>query len=148
MKVLKREASNSLLRAELWTVQPDGIGDPLLVYVTTPTTPRPETGWPTVLATDGNMCAGTLAQAVGFMAMSSEMPAVVTVAVGYPSISSPDCTEMDPATSISRCSRLPAVTASSSIDVGGSPPVPAPYACMQYVRLLQVPGMHDGKVQG
>jgi len=84
MKVLKREASNTLLHTELWTVQPDGIGYPLLVYVTTPMTPRPETGWPAVLATDGNVCAGTLAQAVGFMAMSSEMPAAVTVAVGYP----------------------------------------------------------------
>jgi predicted alpha/beta superfamily hydrolase len=83
MQILKRETSNTLLRTELWTVQPDGIGYPFLVYVTTPMTPRPEKGWAAVLATDGNYCAGTLAY-TGLWAMAGEMPATVTVAVGYP----------------------------------------------------------------
>ncbi len=84
MQVLRREASNTLLQTELWLVRPASVGTPLLVTVTRPTTPKPAAGWPAVLATDGNHCAGTLAQAVTYMAMSGEMPAAVAVSVGYP----------------------------------------------------------------
>lgn len=84
MKILKREASNSIASTELWTVQGDGIDHPFLVYVTKPTAPKPDKGWHGIVATDGSLTAGTLSSIAGYVGMGLDTPPAVAVAIGYP----------------------------------------------------------------
>ena len=84
MRIVKREASNTLLSTTLWTVKPDSIAGEFLISVTVPNGDAPKTGWPALMATDGNGCVGTIHQAATYLAMSQEIPPSVAVTIGYP----------------------------------------------------------------
>jgi uncharacterized protein len=83
MKILKREPSNTLVRTEVWTVQPEHISRPLLLTVTVPQQ-TPERLVPGTLMLDGNGSAGLLHHAMTYLELGGELPAAVAVSVGYP----------------------------------------------------------------
>ncbi|MCZ8130444.1 MAG: alpha/beta hydrolase-fold protein [Steroidobacteraceae bacterium] len=83
MKIISREPSNTLLRTEVWTVQPERISRPLLLTVTSPMR-RPEGPIAGTLMLDGNSSAGLLHHATTYLEMGGELPPSVAVSVGYP----------------------------------------------------------------
>lgn len=82
MKILHREASNTLERTELWTVQPDGYDQKYLITITRPSLPvqRPHG----LLLTDGNYVAGTAMQLLYFLEIGNLAPSNVVVSIGFP----------------------------------------------------------------
>lgn len=83
MRIVSREPSNTLLRTEVWTVQPERISRPLLLTITAPQV-RPAGAIAATLALDGNASAGLLHHASTYLEMGGEIPPSVVVSVGYP----------------------------------------------------------------
>lgn len=83
MKIVSREKSNTLLRTEVWTVQPDHIGYPFLVTVTLPAMRKPDAPLHCLLTLDGNYAGGTAYQVASYLEMSGDVPPAVLVSVGY-----------------------------------------------------------------
>jgi predicted alpha/beta superfamily hydrolase len=84
MKIIDRQPSNTLLRTEMWTVQPDQLDRRFLLSVTTPENRPPDRPLRGLIATDGNMCAGTVFQTATFLEMEGALPPHVLVTIGYP----------------------------------------------------------------
>jgi uncharacterized protein len=84
MKIIRKEESNTLLRTTLWTVRPDHLSYPFLISITRPLGIIPESGWPAIIATDGNGGIGTLHQAASYFGMSPTFAPSVAVTIGYP----------------------------------------------------------------
>jgi pimeloyl-ACP methyl ester carboxylesterase len=83
MKILKREPSNTLVRTEVWTVQPEHISRPLLLTITVPQR-KPDGLIAGTLMLDGNLSAGLLHHATTYLEMGGELPPSIAVSVGYP----------------------------------------------------------------
>jgi predicted alpha/beta superfamily hydrolase len=84
MKILSDEPSNLTPGMRIWTVQPEATPHPFLVTVNVPMAEAPEGGFNGAISTDGNSSGGTVNQAFMYPAMSMEIPATVTVSIGYP----------------------------------------------------------------
>jgi predicted alpha/beta superfamily hydrolase len=83
MKVISREKSNTLLRTEVWTVQPGHIGYRFLITVTLPAMRRPDSPLHGLLTLDGSYACGTAFQLASFLEMSGNLPPAALVSVGY-----------------------------------------------------------------
>ena len=84
MKIIDRQASNTLPDVQIWTVQPANIARPFLVAISTPTGPTATVERHGLLVTDGNGVGLSMATFASYLAMGGDMPAQVVVAVGYP----------------------------------------------------------------
>jgi uncharacterized protein len=84
MKIIRKEESNTLLRTTMWTVLPDELSTLFLISITVPIGIKPGSGWPAIIATDGNGGVGTLHQAATYFGMSPKFAPSVAVTIGYP----------------------------------------------------------------
>lgn len=91
MKITRREPSNTLLRTEVWTVQPEHIAYPLLVTVTRPEAPPPGLARDEPaqrlhgqVTLDGNWVGGTMAHLSNYLESAGDLPPTLQVAIGYP----------------------------------------------------------------
>lgn len=83
MKIIQREASNTLQRVSIWHVI-SAAGHPFTITVDKPAGEAPEGGWPAIMATDGNTAVGSLYIGAYYMGMSMQIPQSVVVTIGYP----------------------------------------------------------------